>query len=256
MTSRYPVLNIWVDDIDLEQALASVVDWVEKGTCVHTIFATNPEKNYSVPKDSVLYEMFQAADLLIADGIGVVFAARILHGLKLHRLTGIQVMEEICKLSSEKGYKIFLYGAEEEVNEAAAENLSKKFKNLKIVGRANGYLSPTEMKGLVERINESGAQILFLALGSPKQELWISQNQLSLQSVRVCQGVGGSLDIWSGKKKRAPYIFRRLGLEWFYRVVTEPKRLKRQKVYPIFVAQVLNNKLRNMLKTSKHNVNL
>jgi len=241
--TRYPVLNIWADAVSLPEVLESVVRFVEQGQGLHTIFACNPEKNYSVPKDPLLYERFQSADLLLPDGIGVVLALRILHGVRVARLTGIEVMQETCKLAEAKGYRVFVYGAAEEVSRAAVERLGNRFPNLNLVGRAHGYLPESEMEGLAARIHESRAQILFLALGSPKQERWIARFGPRLTKVRVCQGIGGTLDVLAGKTRRAPAAFQRLGLEWLYRLVTEPGRIQRQRVLPLFVLQVLGRRV-------------
>jgi N-acetylglucosaminyldiphosphoundecaprenol N-acetyl-beta-D-mannosaminyltransferase len=247
--TRYPVLNIWADAVSLPEVLDSVVRFVEEGFGLHTIFASNPEKNFSVPKDPLLYERFRTADLLLPDGIGVVLALRVLHGVRVSRLTGIEVMQEICGLAEARGFRVFIYGAAEEVNRAAVETLRQRFPNLNIVGRAHGYLPESEMETLAARIDESRAQILFLALGSPKQERWIARFGPQLPSLRVCQGIGGTLDILAGKTKRAPASFRRLGLEWLYRLATEPGRIQRQRVYPVFACQILAQRLVSMFRT-------
>ncbi len=243
MTKRYPILKIWVDAVDMKQALDKVSEFVENGDHPHIIFASNPEKNFSVPMNTFLYEMFRKADLLIPDGIGMVIAARILHGIKLNRVPGCELMENICALSSKKSYKIFIYGARDEVNKTSVSRLKSRFPGIQIVGNSHGYVPDEEMNALVDRINESHAQILFLALGSPRQEQWISQYQDRLKYVRVCQGIGGTLDVISGNVKRAPEFYCYFGLEWFYRLVSEPKRLLRQKALPIFAYYVFREKL-------------
>lgn len=240
---RYPVLKLWIDDCDMPRALNRIVDFVEKGDRVHTVFASNPEKNYSVPKDMFLYSMFKNADLLIPDGVGMVLAANWLHKTSVKRVPGCELMQNICKLAADKGYRIFLYGAKEEVNKAASDELSGRHPSLKIVGRQNGYLSDDKRDELIDRINESRAQILFLALGSPKQELWIAKNRERLRHVRVCQGIGGTLDVLAGMVKRAPEFYCKTGLEWFYRLMEEPSRIKRQIKLPLFAAQVALSKV-------------
>jgi N-acetylglucosaminyldiphosphoundecaprenol N-acetyl-beta-D-mannosaminyltransferase len=239
MPQRYPILNIWTDAVSMDGALAMVVEFIEQGDRPHTIFATNPEKNYSVPVDPFLYECFRQADLLLPDGIGMVLGARILHGAKLSRVPGCEFMQEICALSAKKGYKIFIYGAKEEVNRTAVDILQQRLPNLRIVGRCNGYWPEAKMGELVDRINQSGAEIIFLALGSPKQEKWFAEHQAKLGNIRVCQGIGGTLDVIAGNVKRAPVLFCKLGLEWFYRLLAEPKRWRRQLVLPIFAWQVM-----------------
>lgn len=248
---RYTVLNLWIDDCDMNQALRRVAEFVEEGKRVHTVFASNPEKNNSVPKDPFLHNMFRNADMLIPDGIGMVLAARMLYGTKVERVPGCELMQSICKMSADKGYKVFIYGAREEVNEAAADNLKERHPSIQIVGRQNGYLGDEQMDGLIDRINDSKAQILFLALGSPKQEMWISRYREQLKHVRVCQGIGGTLDVLAGTVKRAPDFFCRMGIEWLYRLMAEPKRLKRQIILPMFAAQVIQEKLRKILQNIK-----
>lgn len=250
MNDRLDILNLWVDPVNMEQALDRVVDFVEQGSQPHCIFAVNPEKNFSVPKDPELWDLFRRADLLIPDGIGAVLAARILHGARFSRVPGVQLMHRICKLSSERGYKVFIYGSNEEVNSEAAARLPKLYPGLQIAGRSNGYVPPDKMNELVDRINQAGAQILFLALGSPKQEKWYATHKDKLTTVRVCQGIGGTLDTIAGKVKLAPEGWQRLGLEWLYRLLSEPSRIKRQRVLPFFAFQVLWARFKKMFKSS------
>ncbi len=241
---RYPILNIWTDAVSLEEALTKVTEFVEQGERPHTIFATNPEKNFSVPADPFLLKCFQQADLLLPDGIGMVLGARILHGAKLARVPGCEFMQEICALSARRGYKVFIYGAKEEVSRAAVDILRQRLPGLQIVGRCNGYWPEEKMDELVDKIHGSGAEILFLALGSPKQERWFAEHREKLENIRVCQGIGGTLDVIAGNVKRAPVVFCKLGLEWLYRLLAEPKRWRRQLVLPVFAWLVLMAKVR------------
>lgn len=243
---RLKILNLWVDPVTMGQALDRVVAFVEKGSRPHAIFAVNPEKIFSVPKDPVLLESFRSADLLIPDGIGVVMAARFLHRAKLSRVPGVELMGQICRLAAERGYRVFLFGANEEVSSKAAQVLPERYPGLRIVGRANGYLRDDEIPGLVERINASSAQILFLALGSPRQEQWYSTHRDALKTVRVCQGIGGTLDTIAGNVKRAPEIWCRWNLEWLYRLLADPRRWKRQRVLPVFATKVLTEKIKGI----------
>ena len=241
--NRLKILNVWVDPVDMNGAVERVERFVEEGDRPHSVFAVNPEKNFTVPRDPQLHKVFSEADLLIPDGIGVVMAARILYRVRLARVPGVEMMEEICRLSARKKYKVFMYGAKEEVSAKAAAELQKRYPDLEIVGRANGYVSPEEMPTLIEQINASGAQVLFLALGSPRQENWFAQHAGQLHTVRVCQGIGGTLDTIAGTVKRAPQFWCRLNLEWLYRLLAEPKRIARQRVLPIFAYLVLRKKL-------------
>ena len=157
-----------------------------------------------------------------------------LHGVRLSRVPGVEVMHAISRLSARKGYRIFIYGAKEEVSRIACERLQILYPGIHIVGRENGYLPAEKMPGLIDRINASGAEVLFLALGSPKQERWLSEHRDNLKTVRVCQGIGGTLDTIAGTVKRAPDVWCRLNGEWLYRLICEPQRVRRQMVLPVF----------------------
>jgi N-acetylglucosaminyldiphosphoundecaprenol N-acetyl-beta-D-mannosaminyltransferase len=245
MVDRIKILDIWVDAIDKKSAIKKVQHYLTHGTRPHSIFAANPEKNYSFPKDYLLYTTFRNADLLLPDGSGIVWAARLLFGLRLERIPGSEFIGDICKLATKEGYGIFLYGAKEKVNAMAAQNMKKAFPGLKIVGRSNGYVKHSEMKHLIDRINESRADILFIALGSPKQERWFATFRRHLKHVKVCQCIGGTLDTIAGTVKRAPENWQKLSLEWLYRLIAQPSRIKRQKVLPLFVISVLVSKIKH-----------
>ncbi|GKT08596.1 WecB/TagA/CpsF family glycosyltransferase [Desulforhabdus sp. TSK] len=250
MTTRHSISNIWVDAVTMTDALARVEEFLENGNRLHTIFASNPEKNFSVPRDPLLYESFRTADMLIPDGIGMVLAARFLYGAKLERVPGCELMQSICALSAKRDYPIYIYGAKEHVNKEAVQNLERAYPGIRIAGRANGYITEEGMPALVKHINDSGARILFLALGSPKQEQWIARYGSQLENVRVCQCIGGTLDVLTGNVSRAPKIFCNCGLEWLYRLASEPKRLKRQAILPFFVLRVMAKKIEHRTRST------
>jgi N-acetylglucosaminyldiphosphoundecaprenol N-acetyl-beta-D-mannosaminyltransferase len=154
---------------------------------------------------------------------------------------------DICDIAEKGSYKVFIYGAKEDVNKKVVDELKNRYPNLKIVGRENGYVKYSEMPDLINRINASKAEILFLALGSPKQEKWYTTYKSRLQHVKVVQGVGGTLDTIAGTVKRAPKVWCKFQLEWLYRLIMEPNRIKRQKVLPAFAVMVLMSKLTIML---------
>lgn len=241
--NRYPVLNVWVDSVDMDSALQKAEEFVTQGNRVHTILASNPEKNFSVPGDAFLYDFFKNADMLIPDGIGMVLALKLLYGIDVGRVPGCDLMQNLCALAADKGYKVYIYGAKEEVSAKAVETLRERLPSIQIVGRSNGYVKPEEMDDLVQKINDSGAQMLFLALGSPRQEKWIAAHHEKLEHVRLCQGIGGTLDVIAGTVKRAPEFYQKLGAEWLYRLIDDPRRIKRQRVLPVFFFDLLKEKL-------------
>ena len=180
--------------------------------------------------------------MLIPDGIGVVIAARLLQGVDIQRVPGIELMGSICERAAERGYRVFLFGAKEDVNAEAARVLAARYPDLEIVGRVDGYVTEAAMPALIDRINDAGADILFIALGSPRQEIWVGRHASDL-GVKVCQGVGGSFDVIAGNVKRAPKLFRDLNLEWFHRLASQPQRALRQSALPKFAWQVAKQKV-------------
>ncbi|MBI3802951.1 MAG: WecB/TagA/CpsF family glycosyltransferase [Nitrospirae bacterium] len=212
------------------------------GNRPETVIAVNPEKVIKARQDPRLLSQLRRAGLLIPDGIGVVLAARFLRLGRMDRVPGSELMPAICERAAQKGYSIFLFGGSPEVNAQTAEVLRKRLPQIRIVGRQHGYVAEEEMPAVIGKINASGAEILFVALGSPKQELWMERYLPELR-IKVCQGVGGTFDVLSGRVKRAPLFFRRLHLEWFYRLASQPKRLVRQTALPKFAFLVLRQKV-------------
>lgn len=205
-----------------------------------TIIAVNPEKVMAAQKDSQVRELINNSTFQIADGVGILLASKLQKGSIQSRVTGVDMMERLLKFSAEENHPVYFYGAKEEVVTKAISNIKDKFPSIKVAGYTNGY--EKDEAALVQRIKESGAEILFVALGSPKQELWIKRNMKDLHNVLVFQGVGGSFDVFSGMVKRAPALFRKLGIEWLYRLLSDPKRIKRQMNLPKFLVRVLFNR--------------
>lgn len=238
---RVEILGVPVDCVTMDQA----VDWVEammSSDKAHGVIAVNPEKVMKASQDPVLLEQLQTTSLLIPDGIGVVFGIRLLGLGKAQRVPGAELMPKLCEIAALKGYKIFLFGATAEVNKGAMVALQTQYPSLNIVGARHGYVQEADMPALIEEINASQADLLFLALGSPKQELWMSKYLPSLH-VKVCQGVGGTFDVIAGRVKRAPVMFRTVHLEWFYRLLAQPRRILRQTALPLFTYHLLRQRL-------------
>lgn len=200
------------------------------------IVAINPEKILKAREDEKLKELLNSADYQIPDGIGVVYASKLKKGKIKSRITGIDCMEMLCNEANDKGYKIFLYGAKKEVIKEAKKSLEKKYENIKIVGAIDGYEKNNDK--IIKEINKSKADIIFVALGSPKQENWILENKDKV-CIKIFQGVGGSFDVISGNIKRAPIWMQKIGLEWLYRLIKEPKRIFRQIKLVKFLVLVL-----------------
>ena len=206
------------------------------------IVAANPEKVIALRSNAALRAWFGEAALIVPDGIGVVLAARWLLGKQIERVTGADLMEQICGLAAIKGYRIFVYGSSEDVNRNAVAELGRRYPSLNIAGRANGYVPAAEMPQLIKRINASRADILFVGLGSPRQEDWLRVNLPKL-NVSVCQGIGGTLDTIGGTVKRAPLWMQSAGLEWFYRLLRQPSRIGRQLKLLRFVTEAVRRSI-------------
>ncbi|MDF2858946.1 MAG: N-acetylmannosaminyltransferase [Neobacillus sp.] len=200
------------------------------------IVAINPEKIMKAQEDKELTKLLNRADYQIPDGIGVILASKLKGGQVKSRVTGIDMMLKICQTAAEQGKRIFLYGGKPGVADAAKKELEKQFAGIQIVGTLHGY--EKDEKVIINTINQHQPEIMFVALGSPAQEYWIV-NHMDKVTPFVFQGVGGSYDVISGNLKRAPEFFQSLGLEWFYRLVKEPWRLKRQLILPKFLLKTL-----------------
>lgn len=203
------------------------------------IVAINPEKLMAARRDSQLRKILQTADFQIPDGVGVLLASRLQKGKVRERVTGIDMMEALCKQAASTGESIFLYGGKPGIAESAAKTLQDKYENLKIAGIIDGYEQDADF--VRTSIDRSGASILFVAMGSPKQEQFIIKEMHQLNP-SVYQGVGGSFDVFAGNVKRAPAGFRKFGLEWFYRLMMEPSRWKRQLALPKFLFAVFKER--------------
>ena len=218
------ILDINVCTLDYNELKKAVKKNIENSK-KSFIVAINPEKVIKSRVDSDLKNILNNAKYPIPDGIGIVVASKLRNGKIKKRITGIDSMEMLCELANENKYKVFLYGTKEEVLLTAVNNLKNKYPNMEIVGYINGYVK--DEKKIIKQINKAKPNILFVALGSPKQELFI-KNNIDNINCNIFQGVGGSFDVISGNIKRAPIFIQKLGLEWFYRLLKEPKRIIRQ----------------------------
>jgi N-acetylglucosaminyldiphosphoundecaprenol N-acetyl-beta-D-mannosaminyltransferase len=239
---RVDVLGVPVDCVDMPHSLALVRERVA-GDRVCCILAVNPEKVIAAQSEAVLRRALEGAGLLIPDGIGVVWAVRLLWKERLARVPGAELMPAICADGAARGYRLFLFGAGAEVNAEAVAALRRRYPGIDIVGHHHGYVDDAGMGAVIEAINRAGANVLFVALGSPKQELWMEKHLPQLPAVRICQGVGGTFDVIAGRVRRAPAFWRRTHLEWLYRLLAEPRRLLRQTALPRFAWRVLRARL-------------
>ncbi len=202
------------------------------------ICTPNTEIVMEAQNDSELKEILQDADLVIPDGIGLIYASKI-HQLGLtERVTGIDTLERILKYANNTKKSIYLFGGKPGVADKAAERMIEVYPNLQIKGIRDGYYKKEEEDKIINHINEVKPDILFVALGAPRQEKWIYNNRKILNA-KVAMGVGGALDVWAGSAKRAPKFFQNMHLEWFYRLLKNPTRIGRMMSLPKFMIKVL-----------------
>jgi N-acetylglucosaminyldiphosphoundecaprenol N-acetyl-beta-D-mannosaminyltransferase len=238
---RVEILGVPVDCVTMDEAL-QWADEILAGDKAHGVIAVNPEKVMKARTDPMLLRQLRSASLLIPDGIGVVFAIRLLGLGQARRVPGSDLMPRLCERAARNGYKVFLFGAGSEVTARATASLRMQYPGIKIVGSRHGYVEETDMPEVVSDINASQADLLFIALGSPKQERWMSEHLPDL-NVKICQGVGGTFDVIAGRVKRAPLMFRAAHLEWFFRLLMQPNRIFRQTALPRFAYHVLRQRV-------------
>ena len=231
-------LGVNVITLNYDEIIEDIKKRMEEGL-TSTIIAVNPEKVITASQDEQIKTLINDATYQIPDGVGILIASRLKGGDIQSRVTGVDMMDRLLKFAADEGKKVFMYGAKEEVVASAKVKIEEKYPSIQITGYSNGYTK--DQDELVRKINESGAEIIFVALGSPRQELWIRDHMNEL-NVKVYQGVGGSFDVFAGNVKRAPSVFRKAGLEWFYRLISDPKRFKRQLALPKFLFKIITKK--------------
>jgi len=234
------VLGISIDSLTVKQAVARIEGFVGQGA-PHRVITANPELIYCSRTKEELRDLINSADLVTADGEGIVWAAKHLGNPVPERVTGIDLAQALFPAASRQGWKIFLLGAAPGVAEDAACRIREQYPQLELAG-SHGYFQPgTEERAVIQRIRAYAPQVLLVGMGAPRQEEWIYSHFREL-AVPVCMGVGGSFDVISGRVKRAPLWVQRLKLEWLARLMREPSRFKRQLALPKFAFSVLKAK--------------
>ncbi len=247
-SKRTRILDIPVDMVDSSEAMLIFRD-IMKNTECSLIVTPNSEIIVNASKDPNLKNIIEQADLVIPDGIGLVYASKIMGVPLQERVTGIDFLDAILGDLEETGQSIFFLGSKPGdgnspgIAEMAVEKMQDKYKRLKVAGTHHGYFKEQDEEGIVALINQSGADFLCVALGSPKQENFMFQYKNELH-VKGAIGVGGSLDVWAGTLKRAPEFYRNHGLEWLYRLIQQPSRIKRMAALPLFMINVVVSRIR------------
>ncbi len=239
----FNLFGIPISLINMKAALLLIEYYIQTGKECSCVLSINPIKTYMIRKKLWLMDLVSNSFLLIPDGIGIVKALSILYSIDNRRVTGVDLFHNLCMLSQEKKYKLFIFGSKENVNNLAVAKLIDMYPGIVIAGKNSGFVKKSTNEELIKRINDSGADILFVGQGSPRQEEWIYKNKSKLNSAKICIGIGGTLDTIAGNVKRAPVGWQKVGLEWLYRLIKQPARIKVQIYLFVFILEVFVYKI-------------
>ena len=240
------VLGVPVHAVSMDQVMQTLYNTLETEERLR-IVTVNPEMVMWARNDECMARAICAADLAVPDGNGVVWALRRSGYKEQSRIAGVDLVERIfahthartrARACARKGLRVFLIGGRRGIPERAGERIEERWPAVKIVGCRHGYFSVEEEEEIIDEINSSLPDILLVGMGVPRQELWLA-NHWETMNAKLGVGIGGGLDLWAGKTKRAPRFLQDCGLEWFYRACVEPRRFFRLLALPRFVLEVM-----------------
>lgn len=250
---RITMLNVPIDAITRAEARACISSFLDEEKS-HLITTPNPEMLVASHRDPEFRRVLRSADLAVPDGTGLVIMSRLMGGRIPERITGVDLVFDIADLAAKKGRSVFLLGGDPGAAQAAAETLRARYPGLMVVGAErggpitfDGQGTPRIDPAVVERIHAARPDVLFVAFGHGKQERWLAENLAGLPSVRIGIGVGGAFEFVSGMVKRAPKFVRMIGFEWLWRLIGQPRRIRRilnaVLVFPYLVVRGRNDRL-------------
>jgi N-acetylglucosaminyldiphosphoundecaprenol N-acetyl-beta-D-mannosaminyltransferase len=246
--SRVSICNIPVDALTMQQTINIIERSIKEKRSIHHV-AINAVKVANAQTDELLKDSIINSDIINADGQGIIWASRLLNKPLPERVAGIDLMEELVKLAAEKKYRIFFLGAKEEIVRTVVNIYTNKYGKDIIAGYRNGYFKKEEDLIIAKEISDLKANILFVAMTSPKKEIFLNTYKTIINTPFI-MGVGGSFDVVSGFIKRAPKWMQDLGFEWFFRILQEPRRMWKRYLIgnSIFIYLVLKEKVKQILK--------
>ena len=253
VNEKIDIRGVPVDNVTLDEAFATVLSYT-KTDDFHMICTPNAEIVQLCIEDADTAALIRRSDLIIPDGAGVVLASKILGTPLKGKTPGCELGERIAKEAGTHGLRVYFLGGKPGIAELAEQKLQEKYPDFKTVGIHDGYFKKEgeENDAVIAAINEAAPNILFVCLGVPAQEKWIDANRDRLPTVRAALGLGGSLDSYAGTMKRAPKIFIKLNLEWFYRLCCQPSRIGRMMKLPKFVFGTLAYRMSGKHKTKNN----
>lgn len=225
--NRVRIAGIHIDNLSMDECIGRIEDLIKKGKKSY-IVTPNVDHLVKLQQDEEFMKAYENAEMVVADGVPIIWASKFLGMPLKEKISGSDLFPELCKVSAEKGYRLFFLGAREGVAGQAASNIRKKLNKIKIVGVCSppfGFEKDKDKNDkIIKMINETAPDILFVGVGAPKQEKWIYEN-LNELNIKVAVGVGASFDFAADTIKRAPVFMQKMGLEWFWRFIKEPGRL-------------------------------
>lgn len=234
---RVDILGIGVDPVTMREVLNRIEKFIEE-RIPRIVITADASGIVLAQKDPRWRDILLKADLVTPDSYGIIWASRKLGSPIAERVTGVDLVVELCALSESKGYRLFFLGAAPGVAEKAAEKMKKRFPGIHIAGTHHGYFSEAEENSIVEKIRVARSDVLFVAMGIPRQEKFIAKHLYEM-AVPVSIGVGGSFDVLSGLTKRAPYLVQKIHLEWLWRLLMNPKKWRKVLTLPRFAWNVM-----------------
>lgn len=241
MREKTKILGVTFDAVVMEEALQITEEFFEDGK-QHMICTPNPEIVMMAQNDKELFSILHNADMVIPDGIGIVWASKYNEVVIQERVAGYDFTQNLFARLKDTDKTVYFLGGGVGVARQASIKMRDEFVGLQIVGIQNGYFDEEKEKEIIADIKEKKPDLLLVAMGAPKQEKWIAEHMEEL-GVPVLIGVGGSFDVMAGVMKRAPLLFQKLKLEWFYRLLTQPSRWKRMLQLPLFVLLVWRRRI-------------
>ncbi|MCD8215360.1 MAG: WecB/TagA/CpsF family glycosyltransferase [Clostridiales bacterium] len=242
MSGICKIMGVPFNNINMTEAVGiTLINLKERKKTV--IYTPNPEMVMAAQKDREFMQVLNSAEILLPDGIGIVKASKFYHNPIKERVAGCDFIEILFGKIKTSINTVYLLGSAEGVAEKAKQRMQRRYRGLTISGTHHGYFkdgSPEE-KEVIDEINRLNPEVLLVGLGFPRQEKWIAKHRDHLNSI-IIMGVGGSLDVLSGNTKRAPEFYRNHGLEWFYRLITQPSRFKRMLVLPVFMIRAIGER--------------
>jgi len=250
MNERLQIISLQIDRTGFKESLDTVMDWAEKRQSAYVCFA-NVHMTIEAYKNKIFLHQVQNADLVLADGKPIAVTCKILHQKKQERIAGMDFMPRLLALANEKSMRVFFYGSTPEILKALKQKINQLYPSVIHAG----YISPSfdtqkeeELVKDIDQINDSGAQIVFVSLGCPKQEKWMAANSKKIKAPLL--GVGGAFPVMAGVHKRAPAWMQKLALEWVYRLLQQPGRLFKRYLFTnsLFIYLLTREKVKKILR--------